>query len=1266
MQNSLRRSLPAQVVFVLLAAFCSSAFAQNWVEKMQDPNVNFYEVQRSFNEYWEGKDLANAKGWKQFKRWEYFMAPRVYPSGNRPAPNQTAKAFASYINTKSFASHLANANWTSLGPSSWQTVSYNPGIGRVNCIAVDPTNSDVIYVGVPSGGFWKTTDGATTWSTTTDELPVLGVTSIAIDPTNPNVVYMASGDGDAGDTYSIGVLKSEDAGATWSATGLNFEVTQARTISKLLIHPTDSNILLAAANNGVYKTTDAGNTWSLVLAGNFKDMEFKPGDANTVYVCGTAFFVSTNAGSSFAGVSAGLPAANQVSRLALAVTEANPEYVYVLAGNATDSGLLGVYRSTNGGASFSLRASAPNLLGYSPTGATTGGQAWYDLSLAASPSNAEEVYVGGINIWKSLNGGASWSLNAYWFYPPTTVPYVHADIHALDFFGATLFAGADGGIFSTNSGGRFWGDLSSGLVSTQFYRITGHPANADVVFGGAQDNGTNRMQAGAWTHVLGADGMECIADYSDANIVYAAIQSGGLRKSSNGGNSFVRIDSSFTEDGAWVTPYVIHPSNPQILFAGFRNVWKTTNRGKQWFPISALPNSSSLQSLVVAASNPNYIYAATDRVIYKTANGGASWVNISSGLPTTRAAMTYIAAADDDPNKVWVTFSGYAAATKVFSSRDGGATWRNDSGTLPNLPVNCIVREDGGNDALYIGTDVGVYYRDAAMSDWAPFNSGLPNVIVNELEIHAGTQKLRAATYGRGLWESPLQSGVAATPKLFLKPQALRFDTLGLGSLSGALRAAITNVGAEPLTLTSMTLGSASFQLRNAPSLPLTLPPASELALLVEFAPLVAGASVDSIRIQSNDPTQRVAKIALSGYALGRAAFSGIVKDSVSHAPIAARLEFLRAGETAPQVVSTNLNGSYSVALFEGAYRVTVVPEIPYAEVQLENFIHGAQGTAKDFLLKPTPLVLVEDDSTGAAAAVYRAMLEELGYKYSVWNTSAQGATVPAERLPFLAQPAIVLWATGETSADVLTAEDRTVIRGHLDHGGKLLLSGDNIAETTPRNDTLFANYFGVEFNSNYAQPIIRGFAGDPIGNGIVTGANGASKDQLQLAASPQSLVQKVFRYGTSASDTARIAAIRAEDAAQGWRAVYFGFRLELASQINRKTIFARALEWLSEEAVAVEDREEANVPSAFRLEQNYPNPFNPQTTIAYALPQAALVTLTVYNSLGQEVAVLVNGKKAPGRYAVMFDASFLPNGVYVYKLEAEGVTLARKLVLLK
>ncbi|MEL6823579.1 MAG: glycosyl hydrolase, partial [Calditrichota bacterium] len=484
------------IIMLVCFAFLSAStvlFAQQqeWVEKMEDPEANFYDIQQSFNEYWDGREVSKGSGWKPFKRWEYFMEPRVYPSGKIPRPDATAKAMRAY--RASGAKTNSSADWQPLGPSQWnEGFGWNPGIGRINCSVVDPQNPNKIYIGAPSGGFWRTSNGGQTWETTTDNLPVLGVTAIVIDPTDSDIIYIGTGDGDAGDTYSIGVLRSTDGGTTWQTTGLNWDISQTRRISKMLIDPGNANVLLAATNNGVYKSVDSGANWTRTATGNFKDIEFKPGDPSTVYAAGRTFLRSTNGGDSFNQITQGVPPSVQVIRFAIAVTPANPNYVYILAGNQS-AGFLGLYRSDNSGASFTTRSTSPNILGYAPDGSTSGGQAWYDLAIAVSTTDAEEVYTGGVNIWKSVNGGASWNINAYWFYPNQSIAYVHADIHSLDFHetlgGAALYAGSDGGLWSTNDSGNNWTELSQGIETSQFYRFSNSPIDPGLIIGGTQDNG---------------------------------------------------------------------------------------------------------------------------------------------------------------------------------------------------------------------------------------------------------------------------------------------------------------------------------------------------------------------------------------------------------------------------------------------------------------------------------------------------------------------------------------------------------------------------------------------------------------------------------------------------------------------------------------------------------------------------------------------------------------------------------------------------------
>jgi len=271
---------------------------------------------------------------------------------------------------------------------------------------------------------------------------------------------------------------------------------------------------------------------------------------------------------------------------------------------------------------------------------------------------------------------------------------------------------------------------------------------------GSQDNGSTLLKNGSWTHVTGGDGMECVVDYSNPNIMYSTSQYGNVYKSNDGGNSFNGITGSISGSGAWVTPYTLDPVNPNTIYLGYEDVWKSTNGGNTWNTISNFPNSIDLKSLVVAPSNNNVIYAATNNTIYTTTNGGGNWTNITSGLPNN--VITYISVHNLDPNIIWVSLSGFDMAEKVYKSIDGGINWSNVSGNLPNLPINCIVYENGTNNGVYVGTDMGIYYKNDDLIQWQSFMTGLPNVIVNELEIHYPTGKIRAATYGRGVWESDL------------------------------------------------------------------------------------------------------------------------------------------------------------------------------------------------------------------------------------------------------------------------------------------------------------------------------------------------------------------------------------------------------------------------------------------------------------------------------------------------------------------------------
>jgi photosystem II stability/assembly factor-like uncharacterized protein len=747
----LTKSLRWSITLTIFITFNINTFAQQWVESMQDPNANFFETQRLFNEYFKDKEYEKGKGWKQFKRWEYFMKSRVDANGHFTHSTDAYTIYKQIQQEYSTArlSQGTAGRWTSLGPNG---PAQGGGSGRLNCMAFHPTNSSYILAGAASGGIWLSTNNGGTWKTYTDDLGTLGISSIAFALSDPNVVYAATGDKDASDTYTMGVIKSTDGGKHWTITGLSYPVANKRLVYKVLVHPTNKNLVYATTSSGIYKTTDGGTNWTKIRYGAYKDMEFKPGNPNTIYFAASSNIIrTTNGGSTFSTLS--FSPAMSVKRLEMAVTEADSNYLYVIAAKSSDNGFGGLYLSTDGGNTFTTKSTTPNILGWKNNGSDQGGQGWYDLAIAVSPTNKNMVFTGGINIWRSTNAGANWTINAHW--TGNGAPYVHSDIHGLEFTphsSTTIWACSDGGAYNSSNNGSSWFAKNNGLSIGQMYRMGASATASNKIMSGWQDNGSS-LFTNSWQKVLGGDGMECLIDYTNNNIMYGSLYYGNIRRSANGGVSWITISNSISEDGAWVTPYVIHPTNPNILYAGYKNVYKTVNRGNSWSKISNFNTTAKIEALAVAPSNTQVIYIATSYAVKKTTDGGNNWTDISNGI---NGSVTYFAIHPTNPNIVWATLGGFFNGTKVMKSINGGQTWTNISGNLPNLPVNCIVYEKNTADGIYIGTDVGVYYRDNNLNKWVPFMKGLPNVIVKELEIFYPTNKIRAATYGRSMWESDL------------------------------------------------------------------------------------------------------------------------------------------------------------------------------------------------------------------------------------------------------------------------------------------------------------------------------------------------------------------------------------------------------------------------------------------------------------------------------------------------------------------------------
>jgi photosystem II stability/assembly factor-like uncharacterized protein len=797
-RNYWQASAPISISMVLFLVFLLSGNrvsaqatlpATSGMEK-----ANFYQIQKSFNDDWNGRVVTRGSGYKPFKRWEWFWEQRVDRQGNFPPNNIVVTEWEKYAATHATDSPQDSAAyWTAMGP--YATKSGYFGLGRINCIAYHPNDKNTFWAGTPSGGLWKTTDFGKTWTTNFDDQPVLGVSDMVIDPKDPQTMYIATGDGDAasavgsingsgpGDTKSIGVLKSINGGVTWSATGLSWGSDSNKLIRRLVMHPTKSNVLFAATTSGIYRTINGGIKWDLQKAGYFTDIVFKPQDSLVMYAARKLgmIFKSVDGGN----VWDSLIEFKNGYRIILAVNPKNPLLLEAICTNGMN-GLDGLYRSTDQGGKFtkfypkdpidSTRVTQNLLIIYADTNYHANpweGQGNYDLCYLINPTDTNERWVGGVNTWKSTNSGKSWTLVNYWT-DTVACPTVHADKHWFAFHPlqpGTFMEGNDGGIYYTKDGGNKWTDITRGMQIGQIYRIGGSYTDKNLVIAGFQDNGTQIQNDFNWLApvLIGGDGMDCLIDHYNPAVQYASYCNGVIYRTTDPTWENYKMRRTISANipgrpsGAWVTPYILHPKDTGTIYAGYPDIYKTMNGGIKWekankqnLPTPQPQNDTQIKSIEISPSNPKVMYAARLYALFKTDDDWQTYTEKKNPSGTDSCAITMIAVHPTNPDTLWVTLGGYKNNKKVYRSNDGGDNWINISGSLPNLPVSCIKYQNNSNDGLYIGTDAGVYYRNSGMTDWRRYSQGLPNVVVTDLEIQYMAGKIRASTYGRGMWESEL------------------------------------------------------------------------------------------------------------------------------------------------------------------------------------------------------------------------------------------------------------------------------------------------------------------------------------------------------------------------------------------------------------------------------------------------------------------------------------------------------------------------------
>jgi len=761
------------------------------------------------------------------QRWNYFYEQRRFPhDAIPPSARLTAVQAVRAIAAKARSAPSAiravpQTPWTFIGPQPINFGSQYLNSGRIASLAIDPRNDLAVYAGAAEGGVWKTTDGGNTWTPLTDDQPALAIGALALDPSHPNTVYAGTGEENfSQDSYSgVGILKSTDGGSTW--TNYPGPFTQ-HYIGGLAVHPTDGVTVLAASSIGIYRSTDAGQTWTLVQSGVATAVYFDPAQPGVAWAAiGNPFgsmlngvYRSTDSGATWTladGASPNaLPDQSAMGRIQIVNVPTSPNSAYAIVTTpivGPGSNLLGVYSTTDAGVNWTPFSGVPDFC--TP-------QCWYDLVIAPHPGNPQIIFAGGnvLNI-RSLDGGNSWTPQSV-----TSPGLPHADDHALAFSGdgAVLYLGNDGGMWSSTSTqyealATQWNDLNTTLAITEYYpSLSIDPNNVRMTLAGSQDNGTH-IYAGQleWSQIYGGDGGWTAIDPSATQLSYISLPDIELFRLNNLPDPTELVETVHginpNDRYRFISAWILDPVTPQTMYYGTQYLYKSVDGGGLWQAISpdltdapaGTPSSDStyvISTIAVSPADPQIIYTGSaSGAVYQSTDGGATWTDRSAGLPTRSA--THITADPVDPATVYVTFSGYAVATDshpghVFMSSNGGSSWTDISGNLPNLPVDDLVADPDLPDTLYIGTDAGVMATDNSGATWITLGTGFPNVVVQSVVLHHATRTLRVATHGRGVWDYPLGALSTATPSIITLSPA----TVNAGSGAFVLTVNGTNFGA--------------------------------------------------------------------------------------------------------------------------------------------------------------------------------------------------------------------------------------------------------------------------------------------------------------------------------------------------------------------------------------------------------------------------------------------------------------------------------------
>jgi photosystem II stability/assembly factor-like uncharacterized protein len=731
---------------------------------MYDMKVNFYTVCDSAEAYFKNRDKGKGSGYKPFLRWKHENESKYSPSGNRMVDHEIP--YKEYLRIKrenkpTQQRLFETGGWNSLGPDNISAVTghYSTGLGRVEFVEVNPNNDQQIYIGSRSGGLWRTSDGGATWIHNTDYLPASGVNAIAAQPTNFDAVLINVRN--AGNGTSFGVYKSNDGGVTFTPTaflpanigygglGSNFKVYTIQ------YHPTIANLVFVGTSQGLYRSTDNLQTWTRqIIGGDVFDVDFHPTNPNIIYIYDEFFAAnknkvlkSTDLGVTYSGT-IDLPGNNN-ERIKISVSPTCPDCVFASSDN-------GIWKSTNAGLSYTTIQNPP------PAGI----EMWQ-----AMPNDLDitKFVCGYVDLYRSVDSGATFNQCTYWSLGNSnhgggnnqqnfnsSTKYVHADTNYLDCINGVFYTCTDGFLCKSTDNGITWQKLSLSVGIRENYCVGTSQSNTHVSICGSQDNGTSIKNQNGWIEAYGADGMEGIILPLNPNYMIGSTQNGGRGRYLDGTGASRTGITPPGQVASWVAPLVFDPNNQMRVYSYGTKVHRSDNFGTTWVDLGTPTTlGGSIETAAIAENNSAIMVVTRGSAIEISTNGGTSFSNIKNGLPNN--TITDVTFDPNDDATMIVTYDSYQNnGQKIYITTNSGLTWQNITYNLGNMPIYCVVIDQTDTSTIYVGAAIGIYKKAMSETTWSLYNENLPNVAIEDLEINYGSNTIKAASWGRGLWEYSL------------------------------------------------------------------------------------------------------------------------------------------------------------------------------------------------------------------------------------------------------------------------------------------------------------------------------------------------------------------------------------------------------------------------------------------------------------------------------------------------------------------------------